>query len=195
MYDPKFAYYLGSPIIHSKTSKDGENESYTYKFRTTKKKPYFILVNVYDNNVHFIKFYPKRLQQSPNKYKKRVGNVDELTRIVSTCVKLALNIYSKNNDAIFGFHGQWDEKDVDRNDRNSQRYRIYKRAVISIIEVIKKEGYKFQYFDADTINTFFVIPNNFEEIQTKEKLKTQFLKLYGDDISKLEVPDSNIFLG
>lgn len=109
-----------------------------------------IRVEEYPNDLYFIKFYPKNYQDSENKYKIRTGDVHELNRIISTCIKHAKSILDNIPEASFGFYGQWDEKDIisdtdtfdDVVNVTSQRYKIYKEAIFRKIDSNK---FKFYY--------------------------------------------------
>src|SRR5690554_5575571 len=179
MFDPKFAYNISSPIEKKGPSSDGELHSYKYKFRTSSKKTYHIVVSEYEYNIHFIKFYPSRLEQSPDKYKKRIGNVNEFSRIISTCLKLAVQIFDKKPDAIFGFFGQWDDKDVEEEAEVSQRYRIYKTAIISNLENISR--HQFEYYQLPEINTFFFVPEHVNFKEKEAELKAYFANKLGEE--------------
>ena len=188
MFDPKFAYHISSPIEKKGPSSDGELNSYKYKFKTLSKKTYFIKVCEYEHNVHFIKFYPSRMELSPNKYKKRIGNVREFTRIISTCLKLAVQIFDKKPDAIFGFFGQWDDKDIASEAKVSQRYRIYTRAIISNLENVQR--HKFNYYKLPLINTFFFIPEHIDFKAKEGTLTAYFANILGEEgLKELFIPN------
>jgi hypothetical protein len=188
MFDPKFAYKISTPIEKKGPSSDGELHSHKYKFKTLSKKTYFVKVCVYKHNIHFIKFYPSRLELSPNKYKKRIGNVKEFSRIVSTCLKLAVEIIDKKPDAIFGFFGQWDDKDVEEKAKVSQRYRIYSRAIVSNLENVTR--HKFNYFKLPAINTFFFVPESIDFKGQEGQLTAYFANILGEEgLNELFIPE------
>lgn len=188
MFDPKFAYKISNPIEKKRPSSDGELHSHKYKFKTLYKKTYFIKICEYEHNIHFIKFYPSRLESSPNKYKKRIGNVNEFSRIISTCLKLAIQIFYKNSNAIFGFFGQWDEKDVECESKVSQRYRIYTTAIISNLDDVSR--HKFHYYKLPIINTFFFVPQHIN-FKAKEGELTAYVAtiLGAEGLKELFIPE------
>jgi hypothetical protein len=185
MFDAKFSYKIESPLKSSKSSSEGESKYFLYKVKTTTGRPYFIKVSYYENDVHFLKFYPKKLELSPNKYKIRVGNINELTRLVSTCIKLSIEIMKTNKNSILGFVGQWDFVDVEAEREVSQRYKIYEKAVLS---VISKSNYDVSFIVAESINTFIVFPSHLNEDNVVEMMKEQFSKILGEKILDLFIP-------
>lgn len=188
MFESKFAYPIKSPIRKSRNAEDGEELSYLYKVRTNSKKSYFIKVSIYENNVHFIKFFPSKLEQANDKYKRRLGNVNEFSRLISTCLKLAIKLFDNNPDSIFGFHGQWDRVDVKKNSEVSQRYKIYKKAVVSVLS--KSDRHQFNFYPIDQLNSFFVVPQHLNFEAMENKLKKQFSKILGDEgLNELQLPN------
>lgn len=186
MFESKFAYDINSPIKVSKASTEGENKSELYKVRTTDRRPYFIKMNYYDNGVHFVKFYPAKLNLSPNKYKIRVGNIKEFTRLISTCIKLSVRLLEENKDAIIGFVGDWDGKDVERESEVSQRYRIYEKAVLSVVS--KTDKFNVDFIVIKKINAFIVYPNKLNSDFVTNMMMEQFSKILGDNILNLFIP-------
>jgi hypothetical protein len=188
MFDPKFAYHISTPIQKTGPSSDGELRSYKYKFRTLSKKTYFIKVSEYEHDIFFIKFYPSKLEQSPFKYKRRLGNVKEFSRIVASCLKLAVQLFDKNPDAIFGFFGQWDNTDVEDEAKVSQRYRIYVKAAVSNLENVSR--HQFNYFELPKINTFFVVPKHIDFKSKVAELTAYFANILGEEgLRELFIPE------
>ena len=185
MFDLSSSYQLSPPNRKSTISQYGEKNSIYYKVKTLKKKPYFIRVDEFDSDLFFIKFYPKKMQNDKDKYKKRVGKVNELNRLVATCINLCYQILKKNPDASFGFHGQWDKIDVfSKKEDFSQRYRIYKRAMI-----YKISSDNFKFIDYSNINSMIIIPNHLYNQQYVGKLKSVLsVNLSEYDLNKLRTP-------
>ncbi len=187
MFDSKYSYNLGAPLKKTSSPYEGESKSVIYKVKTTKRIPYFIKVNYYENDVHFIKFYHKKFEQSPNKYKMRIGNVNEMTRLVSTCIKLAVQIHDGNRNAIFGVVGQWDEVDVKKQSEISQRYRIYIKAILSVLTKSEKS---FDYFTIEKLNTFLFIPSHMNSEEKIKKIGENFSNIMGSGIQDLAIPNT-----
>jgi hypothetical protein len=121
LIDPASSYKYS----HLKTERINDGtlvEVYLYKFRTHKKrKTYFARVERYEDDVFIIKFYQKRLEQSPNKYRE-ITNEGCAIRILSTCLQIALDLLVKYPEASFGFHGARSEGE---HYSGTQRFRIY----------------------------------------------------------------------
>ena len=184
MFSEKFAYHLNNPNQKTSISRYGEEYSEIYKVRTIhQKKVYFIQVDVFKNDVYFIKFYQKKDAHHPDKYKKRYGNVKEFTRIVATCLKLSKAIAKKNPDAIFSFHGQWDKNDVENERTTSQRFSMYVRVLASKID---PTNYKF-YIIHD-LNILAIIPIHRYNSKTITKILSHFNTLYEDKLNELVIP-------
>ena len=108
MFDPKSAYSFGNSLNSFTVSEYGEKSHVLYKVKTLTGKPYFIRVDEFENDLFFIKFYPTNYEYSSLKYKVRLGDVREFSRLIGTCINVAKSIQEKNPEAAFGFHGQWD---------------------------------------------------------------------------------------
>lgn len=187
MFDIDSAYHVNNPYKVSKSSSYGENGHSLYKVKTTKKKPYLIKVDCYDNDLHFIKFYPKNLHLSKDKYRQRIKGVNELSRIVATCIKIAQSILKKNPDACFGFYGQWDEKDVINTRQGktstSQRYRIYLHAVIN-----KVSANNFMISNNETFNLTIIIPKHKYSEELLSEISIGLLNKYLNNFDDFIIP-------
>lgn len=184
MFDDHSAYQLHNPIKKSTAGINGEKRSYFYKVRANTKKAYIIRVDEYEHKVFFIKFYPKQLEQSPNKYKHRFPNTSEsLPRLVITCIHLAWEIKKKNPKAVFGFHGQWDEVDNSRKRKTSQRFDIYLKVVLS---KITRETFKHVTFEG--LNVHFMIPTELYSDEFMMRITKYFEGLYGKRLTELVIP-------
>lgn len=186
MFQDKFSYHVTASLRTSTSGINGEKRAYFHKAKTTSNKPYIIRVDEYENNVFFIKFYPKGLEQNSNKYKFRNDPKvlkESFTRLVSTCIKVAQLYKNKSPDAIFGFHGQWDDVDVKLKRELSQRYSIYSRVVAS-----KVSSQDYKHIAIEQINTFLIIPSNIYTEGLQEELFKQFMEIFGDNIDELRVP-------
>ncbi len=70
MFNSPFS--IKNPIKKSKSSEYGAEGYWLYKVKTNTKKTYIIRIEIYPNNLYFIKFYPKKHETNPNKYKLRL---------------------------------------------------------------------------------------------------------------------------
>lgn len=132
MFDLPFSYeytLLGTP-----NGEDGPfKKCHLYKFRNKSKRIYHVRVEHYDHDLHIIKFYAARMEQSPKKYQIMHNDYDA-SRILTTCLRIAIEIYKKNNLASFAFHGQ---RNPDEKICNTKRYRVYKHITASRFDMKK----------------------------------------------------------
>lgn len=180
--------HLGSPIKKITEGIVGE-VVYVYKVRAPSKKPYMIRLEKYKYDTYFLKFYPKNLELSTDKYKFRneIKNSNrDLPRLVACCIDLAKKIQKKNPDAIFALYGQWDEVDVARRDEISQRYRIYR-----IVLASKAREQDFVHVVVPPINTYFIIPVAVYTEALKGQITQYFEELFKESIPHLSVPLPN----
>jgi hypothetical protein len=182
---------INNPIKNSSTSEYGGEGYLLYKIRLKNKKPYIIRLEKYPNNLYFIKFYPKNHESNPNKFKLRLNQKIELTRLIATCITLAKNMLSNNPDCCFGFFGQWDKNDIVSENELinseyvvSQRYRIYKTVIFS---KLNKDNFEF-YFN-DEINTMIIFPKHiYENKKSFHKIINRMSQIYSKDLTNLRVP-------
>ena len=163
-----------------------EKHALTYKFKTHSNLWYIIRVEVYEDDLYTIKFYPKSLASSRNKYKTRIGKKDDwkkFSRIVATCFQVIMELREENPRAIFGFNGQWDKVDKDRGSQTSQRFRIYRMAIVSKFP----EPY-YHHISNEPINCHFMIPRERYSLAAENDLYEQIDKLFGDCFEGLRVP-------
>lgn len=98
-----------------------------YKFKVQKRKVYHIEL-MYIKNFIFIKFYPSKFQNDPNKFK-YVGmklSISEIRGIFNTCsalVKEEMDRHGKEYN--YAFIGQPYEKDDEKGRKSSKRFMTY----------------------------------------------------------------------
>lgn len=98
-----------------------------------KKKRIYIIELHYSCGFAMVKFYPKKLKNSPKKYEIRVGDknyhtlsVIEIKSLFVACVKLMKDYLKNNPNNLIGYFGQPDERDHNNINRlNSQRSSVY----------------------------------------------------------------------
>lgn len=132
----KLEYYRYTPQTNTKIdSRDPANQS---EVIPDKKKGYKIKVRpkliykfelFYYNQFVFVKFYPSKLEGSPDRYcKSDIGlKVTETRKLLNTCCKIVHLEMNKreNEDCIYAFIGQWYEKDNRLKRLFTVRYSIY----------------------------------------------------------------------
>lgn len=172
----------------ARSSFPGKEVQFLFKFKDRSNVRYIIEVDKFENNVHFIKFYRQRHEgHGVKKFQWRSRKVfsKEFSRIIATCAKVALDIRAKDETAIFAFVGQWDNKDVKNQNKESQRSRIYKRALSSLVN---EHNYKF--ISREGINYIGLVPKATYQEGMEEVLFSQFFNWIGEDglVDLLEVP-------
>lgn len=176
---------IKNPIRKIKECHPAE-EAYIYKIKAPSKKPYMIRVEKYKYNIFFLKFYPKRLELSPYKYKFRNSKCDattDLPRLVAACIVVAKKIQKGNTDAIFGFYGQWDDIDIERKSKISQRYSIYR---VVLASKVRESEYKHVY-DIN-FNSHLIIPIGIYNEKLQEDIAIYFNDIFGAELQNLAVP-------
>ena len=93
-----------------------------YRFRSNKSRLFYIVrIEQYDQHVYGVKFYLKKMQNSPRKYS-YLTNTYEPRTIVYTIFQLMKQILSSDPRATFMFVGNADEG---KSNNNTRRYRLY----------------------------------------------------------------------
>src|SRR5690606_4573505 len=113
------------------------------------------------------KFYLRIHKNLKNKYKLIIDDGDGF-RILSTCIRLALNIYQKDNLASFGYIG---ENKIGESKNKTQRYRVY--SMISKRDFSPK---KFEHLKDEKNSIYFLLNKKNSEIN--KELVTENLLEY-----------------
>jgi hypothetical protein len=169
---------------------NGQLNQLIFKFKDTKKTRYILLVDKYENDVHFLKFYRQRDETNKEKYKYRhdIPRYD-FFRIISTCINVAKDISIKNEEAVFAFFGQWDDKDIIRQKDISRRGSIYRNCVASVID-----DNKFKIIQNEKLNYVGFIPKSKYSEQLEFVLYNNFCNWFGEEnLIKLITPENNNF--
>lgn len=113
-----------------------QNECFLHKFLYSFKSPksnqtYWVWVEVYQYNMHALKFHLKSDRDNPNRYSRLTG-CNEFRQIINTCIAIMLEINNKHKTSSFGFIGSHAESAKKHEGKeNTQRYRIYKRIMVT----------------------------------------------------------------
>jgi hypothetical protein len=70
-----------------------------YTFKTNRGTPYIIEVNEYEGNVFVLKFFPKSLRRSANRYSIFTNEYDS-ARILRTCLALGQSLYQEKEGKL-----------------------------------------------------------------------------------------------
>jgi hypothetical protein len=90
-------------------------------------------VEEYFYNIFIIKFYRKRDSRHPYKFN-LLTNEFNCTKIVSTCIRILMDILSRNKYASFGFLGSNTvSPNFEELRRNTKRFNIYKTAMENLV--------------------------------------------------------------
>lgn len=169
---------------------DNLSTRHLFKFKDRNKISYHIIVDQYSNNVHFVKFYRRKHEnmKGAKKYQHRNDNPkQEFTRIIATCINVCLKLKSKNEDAVFAFYGQWDNKDILKGKTKSQRISIYSRSLKSICN---DENYEIA--SNDIFNYICLIPKEIYNVGVETQLFSDFYNWFGDEsFIELRIPNKN----
>ena len=92
-----------------------------YKFHSDREK-YILRAEQFKYKVFAIKFYPKSLEKSPDRYKK-LTHEGKPWKILGTCLKIMVDIYQNHPDASFGFLASNLLSESETS--NTKRFRVY----------------------------------------------------------------------
>lgn len=155
---------------------------YVYTFKSLYTRQIFVIeIDEFENNFFAIKFYPKHLKKSVDKYNIITNNGDVI-RILLTCATSIPNILEKNKLASFGFVGSRTMSKKNRSFIESyhqnKRYRIYSTL---IQEVIGNE--LFDHFEFDKLSGYLLL--NKANVNTK-KLKIKILTMIKNEFQFMD---------
>lgn len=143
-----------------------------YHFKSLKSKLWYIVrVECYKQHVYAVKFYPKKYESSPNKYR-LLTNTFEPRRIVNTCINILLDTYSNDSRASFGFIGA---NDLGESTYKTRRYRFYATLIASYFD-----DKKFVHVENVQKSAYLLINKNEMEQNPKilNAIEAQFYRLY-----------------
>ncbi len=150
-----------------------------YKVKIRNKIVYHIELYFY-KDFGFIKFYPKKFENDPNRYK-RVGiglTLIEKRSLFMTCCEIVSKYSEKNPDLIYAFVAQVYDRDNDLDRLISIRYSIYKKLVTT-------------YFSSDEYLHFSMDHFNFYAISKMSE--SDFIKKLQALIDKVEQDEDFCF--
>lgn len=139
-------------------SDDDLNRIAYYRFRSKKSNLFYIVrVEEYREHVYGVKFYLKKMQNSPRKYS-YITNTFEPRVIVLTVFKLLMEILRMDALASFMFIGNADEGGTHENTR---RYRLYCRLVENYISEVY-----FQHIRNDA-HSLYILANRSQVVKNE----------------------------
>lgn len=150
-------------------------EVITYSFRSNQNY-YLVEVEVYVNDIYIIKYYLKKHKTNPLRYN-LLTNEHRCSKIISTCIRILLQIYSNNPKATFGFLGAHivkKEKRYTEPKSITKRFRVYRTAVVALFGPETFTHYRdFEH------STYLMISNSHPSVEPiKEMAKKMFDDIY-----------------
>ncbi|GAA4795334.1 hypothetical protein GCM10023231_24690 [Olivibacter ginsenosidimutans] len=141
----------------------------TFTFRTdpvskrNKGHIYIVEVEKYNHNIYVIKYYPKRLKNSPKRFNILTGE-KKCSKIVGTCLQIMLYILERDKFANFGFLGSnsYDPStQKEESKSNTKRFRVYKRAMENTFG-----DENFTHFNDIESSVYIIMNNNNDNHET-----------------------------
>lgn len=108
-------------------------EVITYNFRSNLHY-YLVEVEVYSYDVYIVKYYLKKHKHNPLKYN-ILTKENRSSKIISTCIRIMVEIHSKNPLASFGFIGANiinKETGYEEPKKITKRFRVYRLAMYAL---------------------------------------------------------------
>ncbi|GGH03633.1 hypothetical protein [Mucilaginibacter phyllosphaerae] len=170
MFDKPYRFCkVGSDKAHNKKHL---KEVITYSFRSG--IYYLVEVEVYTDDIYIIKYYLKKHKNNPLKYNLLTGE-NKCSRIISTCIRIMLSIYTQNKQASFGFLGATIIKgDFEEAKQETKRFTVYKSAVIRLFGVET-----FTHHRDSEHSTYLMVNNRNKDIDAiKDKAKKMFEEIF-----------------
>lgn len=127
---------------------------------------YRILIDKFEGEIHIIKFYLRRDENSSKKYS-RLTNLREPRNLVETCLNVLLkNFLDLNPNASFGFIASNCENE---SLSNTKRFDFYKRMIANLIG-----EERFAHYTKPEISAYLLVPNS---LTNHNRTLTQFNSL------------------
>lgn len=150
-------YKINPPILNRRLTKNdpvnlefnkGISQIKRYKIKIRKKIIYFVDLTYYNKYV-FIKFFPKKLEASPDKYK-MIGlglRLFEVRGIIDTCSEIIKLEMKANENYHYALIGQPYSRDNDLKKFHSVRFSIYKKQATTLFKSDKVTHLPFEMFN------------------------------------------------
>ncbi len=163
---------VGVDKAHNKTYL---KEIVTYSFKSNHNY-YLVEVEVYRYNVFIIKYFLKKHKHSSLKYN-ILTNENRCSKVVSTCIRIMLQIHDKNPLASYGFLGAntvKSETGYSEPKRITKRFLVYRRAMYALFGTET-----FTHFMDLEHSAYLMISNQDDSVDNiKEKAKMMFEDIF-----------------
>lgn len=147
-----------------------------YKVKIRSRIVYLIEIHYYERFA-FLKFYPKILENSEDKFK-QIGlglKVGEIRKLIRTCSFLINSILEKNNQLNFAFFGQVYDKDDEKNRLVSKRFELYKKQVVTDFY-----SEKIRHLEFEMLNFFTVSLKSEKDFEEDIEHFIEYVKFHQD---------------
>ncbi len=147
-----------------------------YKVKIRSRIVYLIEIHYYERFA-FLKFYPKILENSEDKFK-QIGlglKVGEIRKLIRTCSFLINSILEKNNQINFAFFGQVYDKDDEKNRLVSKRFELYKKQVVTDFY-----SEKIRHLEFEMLNFFTVSLKSEKDFEEDIEHFIEYVKFHQD---------------
>jgi hypothetical protein len=150
-------------------------EVITYSFKSDRNY-YLVEVELYRYDIYIIKFFLKKDKRNKLKYNVLTSE-NRCSKIISTCVRIMLQIHEKNLLASFGFLGaNTIKKEIGYNEPKemTKRFQVYKKAMYALLGIKTFT----HYYDADN-STYLMINNKCKSVEGSfNNAKKMFEEIY-----------------
>jgi len=138
-------------------------------FSCRKNQQYIVNVEEYKYDVYIIKFHLKAHSDSNNKYS-LLTNLNNATKVISTCIKIMLSFYEKNQIASFGFIGA---NLLTESISNTKRFRIYKKIMENLFSPVR-----FHHYNIPSKSAYLLLNKSNSEPKLLNKIEQMFNHFY-----------------
>jgi len=149
-----------------------------YSFKSPKHR-YLVEIEHYIKNIYVIQYFPIIHKNNPRKYM-LLTNEHQCRPIVGTCIRILLDILSKNELATFGFIGSNTynpETGQEESMNETQRWKVYRHAMESRIGVET-----FSHAWLPMLSRYVMVNKKSDVNDTLNEINRIFSKMYDKEI-------------
>ncbi|MEP6613239.1 MAG: hypothetical protein ABJA76_15170 [Mucilaginibacter sp.] len=150
-------------------------EIITYSFRSAHHY-YLVEIEVYSSDIYIVKYYLKKHKHNPLKYN-ILTNEYRSSKVISTCIRIMLQIHSKNPMASFGFLGANTinrATGYEESKRTTKRFQVYKLAMYALFGT-----QTFTHYTDIEHSAYLMVSNKVKSVdEVKENAKKMFEDIF-----------------
>jgi hypothetical protein len=137
MFNEPYSYRLATKysLVHNGI----KFEQQKFTFRCRHNQVYIVNLEKYESDFYVIKFYLKKHKLSPSKYSLLSG-LQDMPRVMATCLKIMIDTYTKQPYASFGFIGA---NSLGEAENDTKRFKIYRRIMESFFSPVNFTHYAY----------------------------------------------------